>query len=158
MIAFRALLILFLVSILDGDVLARARLLNQRSDTLRPRLGAQLPGGPEIVPFREMKRPGVALVLSGGGARGLASIGVLKALEQSDIPIDMIIGTSIGSIVGGLYAAGYSPAELERIALTTDWGEVLSYDDDARRTDMFLDRSSRRRRVSSCSGSTASSP
>ena len=55
-----------------------------------------------------VSRPTVALALSGGGARGLAQIGVLKALLQAGIKPDMIVGTSMGSIVGGLYAAGYS--------------------------------------------------
>ena len=54
----------------------------------------------------------VGLVLSGGGARGIAEIGVIQALEENQIPIDYITGTSIGAIVGGLYAAGYSPAEM----------------------------------------------
>ncbi|MBU1718702.1 MAG: patatin-like phospholipase family protein, partial [Bacteroidetes bacterium] len=62
----------------------------------------------------------VGLVLSGGGSRGLAHIGVLKALEDNDIPIDYIAGTSMGAIVGGLYAAGYSP---EEIALIVNSGE-----------------------------------
>ncbi|MDL2320005.1 patatin-like phospholipase family protein [Alistipes sp. OttesenSCG-928-B03] len=57
----------------------------------------------------------VGLVLSGGGAKGLYHIGVIKALEENDIPIDCIAGTSMGAIVGGLYAAGYSPAEMEEI-------------------------------------------
>lgn len=54
----------------------------------------------------------VGLVLSGGGARGIAEIGVIQALEENDIPVDYITGTSIGAIVGGLYAAGFSPAEM----------------------------------------------
>ncbi|MDD4490504.1 MAG: patatin-like phospholipase family protein, partial [Paludibacter sp.] len=54
------------------------------------------------------KRPKVALVLSGGGAKGFAHLGVLKVLEEEKIPIDIIVGTSIGSIVGGLYAIGYT--------------------------------------------------
>lgn len=57
-------------------------------------------------------RPKVALVLSGGGARGLAHVGVLKVLEQSRVPVDMVVGTSMGAIIGGLYAAGMSPEEL----------------------------------------------
>jgi NTE family protein len=61
------------------------------------------------------KRPQIGLVLSGGGARGLAHIGVLKVLEEMRIPIDCIAGTSMGAIVGGLYAAGASPAELEKL-------------------------------------------
>ena len=54
----------------------------------------------------------VGLVLSGGGAKGIAHIGVIQALEDNDIPIDYIAGTSMGAIVGGLYAAGYTPAEM----------------------------------------------
>ena len=68
----------------------------------------------------------VGLVLSGGAARGLAHIGVLKALEEQGIRIDAIAGTSMGAIVGGLYASGYSVAELERLALELDWQQALS--------------------------------
>jgi NTE family protein len=63
----------------------------------------------------------VALVLSGGGAKGLSHIGVLKVLEENDIPIDYIVGTSMGAIVGGFYAAGYSPEEIETIATSEDF-------------------------------------
>ncbi|NLY58372.1 MAG: BamA/TamA family outer membrane protein [Gammaproteobacteria bacterium] len=66
------------------------------------------------------------LVLSGGGARGLAHIGVLKQIEQMDIQLHAITGTSMGAVIGGLYAAGYSADELERIALELDWPEALS--------------------------------
>ena len=58
------------------------------------------------------KRQGVGLVLSGGGARGLSHIGVIKALEENNIPIDYIGGTSIGAIIGGLYAIGYTPDQM----------------------------------------------
>ena len=61
-------------------------------------------------------RPTVALVLSGGGARGLAHIAVLEAVEQYGIPIDMVVGTSMGALIGGLYAAGYSPKEMRALA------------------------------------------
>ena len=54
----------------------------------------------------------VGLVLSGGGAKGIAHIGVIQALEENGIPIDYIAGTSMGAIVGGLYSAGYSPQEM----------------------------------------------
>ncbi|HEY3431699.1 MAG TPA: patatin-like phospholipase family protein [Rhodocyclaceae bacterium] len=67
--------------------------------------------------------PKVCLVLSGGGARGIAHIGVLRILEQQHIPIHCIAGTSMGAIVGGLYAAGYSADELERIVRDLDWSE-----------------------------------
>ncbi len=59
--------------------------------------------------------------MSGGGAKGLAHIGVLKALEENDIPVDYIIGTSMGGVVGGFYAAGYTPAEMETLALTEEF-------------------------------------
>ncbi|WP_462379067.1 patatin-like phospholipase family protein [Pseudomonas sp. Marseille-QA0892] len=66
------------------------------------------------------------LVLSGGAARGLAHIGVLKALEEQGIQIDAIAGTSMGAVIGGLYASGYSVEELRQLALSLDWSEVLS--------------------------------
>ncbi|MBD3823446.1 MAG: patatin-like phospholipase family protein [Epsilonproteobacteria bacterium] len=56
------------------------------------------------------ERPKIALVLSGGGARGGAHVGVLKFLEEQRVPIDLIVGTSMGSVVGGLYASGKTPA------------------------------------------------
>ncbi|OFX85946.1 MAG: hypothetical protein A2W99_16955 [Bacteroidetes bacterium GWF2_33_16] len=62
----------------------------------------------------------VGLVLSGGGAKGFAHIGVLKALEENNIPIDYITGTSMGAIIGGLYASGYSPKEIEELILSED--------------------------------------
>ena len=61
-------------------------------------------------------RPTVALVLSGGGSRGLAHIAVLEAVEKHGIPIDMILGTSMGALVGSLYSAGYSPKEIRAFA------------------------------------------
>jgi NTE family protein len=68
----------------------------------------------------------VGLVLSGGAARGLAHIGVLKALEEQNVRVYAIAGTSMGAIVGGLYAAGYSVEELQRLALELDWQQALS--------------------------------
>jgi NTE family protein len=69
--------------------------------------------------------PRVVLVLSGGGARGTAHIGVLKVLEEMHIPVDMVVGTSIGSIVGGLYAAGWSAERIEQLLLTTDMRQIF---------------------------------
>ncbi|MGY3016764.1 NTE family protein [Pseudomonas sp. TE6283] len=74
----------------------------------------------------EATRPKIGLVLSGGAARGLAHIGVLKALEEQGVRIDAIAGTSMGAVVGGLYASGYSIAELEKLATTLDWQQALS--------------------------------
>ena len=74
----------------------------------------------------ETERPKVGLVLGGGGARGAAHIGVLKELERLQIPIDAIAGTSMGAIVGGLYAAGKSADELEQLVLSLNWAEAMS--------------------------------
>lgn len=74
----------------------------------------------------DTERSKVGLVLSGGGARGVAHIGVLKALEEMQVPIDCIVGTSVGSMVGGLYAAGYSPADIEKLMQDTDWNEAFT--------------------------------
>ncbi len=71
-------------------------------------------------------RPKIALVLGGGGARGAAHAGVLKVLEANHVPIDFIVGTSMGSIVGGLYAAGYSPDEIDQLFKDIDWNDMLS--------------------------------
>ena len=72
------------------------------------------------------ERPKIGLVLSGGGAKGAAHIGVLKVLEEKNIPIDYITGTSIGSYVGGMYALGYSAAEIEAIMMNTNWDKGYS--------------------------------
>ena len=71
-------------------------------------------------------RPKIGLALSGGGARGMAHVGVLKALEEKNIPIDYIAGTSMGSIVGGLYATGMSPEDLEWAIQSVDWDNALN--------------------------------
>lgn len=108
--------------------------------TIRPEFVDDREHIPNLLPYQSVKRPKVAVVLSGGGARGVASIGVLKVLEQADLPVDLIVGTSIGSILGGLYASGYSIAQLEHMVDTTNWADVLSFNDEARRADQFLDQ------------------
>ncbi|GAA5523054.1 hypothetical protein Asal01_03022 [Fodinibius salicampi] len=70
--------------------------------------------------------PKIGLALSGGGAKGFAHIGVLKVLEEAGIQPDIVTGTSMGSVVGGLYAIGYTPAMLEEIALSNNWEEFFS--------------------------------
>lgn len=74
----------------------------------------------------------VAVVLSGGGAKGFSHIGVLKALEENNIPIDYIAGTSIGAIVGGLYASGYSPTEIETLMTAPEFKRWASGEIDAK--------------------------
>lgn len=85
-------------------------------------------------------RPRIGLVLGGGGARGAAHVGVLKVLEELRIPVDLVVGTSMGSIVGGLYATGMTPAEIEAEIRAMDW-DGLFHDDPDRQ-----DRSFRRKR------------
>ena len=72
------------------------------------------------------QRPKVGVVLCGGGAKGAAHVGVLKVLEENDIPIDYIVGTSMGAIISGLYAIGYSAAELDSLIMAQDWNFVMS--------------------------------
>ena len=73
-----------------------------------------------------IKRPKIGLVLSGGGAKGFAHIGVLKVLEEAGIKIDYIGGTSMGSIIGGLYASGYNAAQIDSIFKKTDFDELIN--------------------------------
>jgi len=72
------------------------------------------------------QRPKVGVVLCGGGAKGAAHVGVLKVLEENGIPIDMICGTSMGAIVSGLYAIGYTAADLDSLIMAQDWNFVMS--------------------------------
>ncbi|MEZ5581670.1 MAG: patatin-like phospholipase family protein [Candidatus Competibacteraceae bacterium] len=72
------------------------------------------------------QRPKVGLVLSGGGARGAAHIGVIRVLEDLRVPIDCIAGTSMGAIIGGLYAAGFSVEEMEQTLTSIDWGDIFN--------------------------------
>ena len=71
------------------------------------------------------KRPKIAVVLAGGGAKGVAHIAALKAIEDAGLPIDMVVGTSMGSIIGGMYCAGYSPDTMKQIVKRTDWMKLI---------------------------------
>ena len=79
------------------------------------------------------KRAKVAVVLSGGGAKGMAHIGVLKVLERAGIPVDIITGTSMGSIIGGLYSIGYNAHALDSMVRVQDWSYVITDKEDMRR-------------------------
>lgn len=85
-----------------------------------------------------VSRPRVGLVLGGGGARGAAHIGVLKELERLRIPVDAIAGTSMGAIVGGLYATGVDADELEQLVSSLDWSAALT--DESERRDLSFRR------------------
>ncbi len=96
------------------------------------------------ISYYPLKKTKIALVLSGGGARGLSHIGVLKALEEHNIPVNLIVGTSIGSIVGGFYAAGFSADEIRKIVEDTDLSRI--FNDEANRQHLFLSQKSIPRR------------
>ena len=98
----------------------------------------KLPFG--IVEYVPADKPKVGLALSGGGARAIAQIGVLKALEEAGIKTDIIVGTSMGSIIGGLFAAGYSFNELDSIVSKTDWESLLSLNNETSRSELFVDQ------------------
>ncbi|MCL5020376.1 MAG: patatin-like phospholipase family protein, partial [Bacteroidetes bacterium] len=74
----------------------------------------------------------------GGGSRGISQLGVREALEKAHIPIDLIVGTSMGSIIGGLYASGYSAQQLDSIALSQNWNRLLALSDAVNRNELFL--------------------
>jgi NTE family protein len=81
---------------------------------------AQTPPEPSV------QRPKVALVLSGGGARGFAHVGVLRVLRELNVPVDIVVGTSMGSVVGGAFAAGNAVERLEAVVRGTDWDSVIA--------------------------------
>lgn len=97
-----------------------------REIVFAPRLGQTLGNPHYFLPHRELVHARVGLALSGGGARCLVQIGVLQALEENKISIDFIVGTSMGSIIGGLYAAGYNAQQLGEIMKSIDWHSVLT--------------------------------
>jgi NTE family protein len=80
---------------------------------------------PDLPAEESPDRPKIGLALSGGGARGGAHVGVLKAIEEYGIPIDYVAGTSMGAIIGALYASGYSADDIEKILIETDWKTAL---------------------------------
>jgi len=84
-------------------------------------------------------RPKIGLALSGGGARGCAHVGVLRVLEENNIPVDCIAGTSMGAVVGGLYASGLSASEIETLLTTADWADMM-LDEPRRRYKSFRRR------------------
>jgi NTE family protein len=91
-----------------------------------PMPAAQPEAQTAAAPAAGRKRPKIGLVLSGGGARGITHVGVIKVLEEMNVPVDYIAATSMGSIVGGLYAIDKTPAEMERIVTSISWTSMFS--------------------------------
>ena len=115
---FTALLLpLLLVAALDTSAAAPSGATDPATTESAARLPVVSAGGERI-----------GLVLGGGGARGAAHIGILKVLEREHIPIHAIAGTSVGAIVGSLYASGHSPEEIEKIIGSLDWAELFRDD------------------------------
>ena len=111
----RFLLILFLMGVFLPVPAQQYRLDPEATAAIRARLD-------EV----KKDRPTVALVLSGGGAKGAAHVGVLQYLESAGIPVDLVVGTSIGGLTGGLYALGYPASQLDSIMRNMDWSMALS--------------------------------
>lgn len=74
----------------------------------------------------EAQRPQLGLTLSGGGAKGLAHIGILQAIDSAGLQVDLITGTSMGSVVGALYAIGYTGNQIDSVARKIDWNVIFS--------------------------------
>ena len=106
-------------SIFSLSYLRTASVMVLLASTLQPTAAAT---GVDAV---DASRPKIGLALSGGGARGAANLGVIRVLEENNVPIDYIAGTSFGSIVGGMYASGMSVEEIEAELASIDWGEMM---------------------------------
>lgn len=91
-----------------------------------------------LLSFSSLARPKIGLVLSGGGARGGAHIGIIEVLEALEVPIDMIVGTSMGAVIGGLYAAGVPIHQIKRDFCALDWEKI--FNSDIKRTDLYFRR------------------
>ena len=89
-------------------------------------VSASAPAASARNPETSAQRPRVAVVLGGGGAKGVAHASVLEIIEETGIPIDMVVGTSMGAIMGGLYCIGYTPRQLDSLARSMNWNVLLS--------------------------------
>jgi len=88
--------------------------------------------------YDEDQRPSVAVILGGGGAHAIANLGLLEELERQRVPVDLVVGTGIGGLIGGLYASGMTTAEIRDFLMSTDWGDI--FDPDTRREDLSYRR------------------
>ncbi len=129
-----------LIYLLFFSVCVSENILSQGKLIIHPIFQEYKSDARDIIPFKKLKQPKIAVVLSGGGARGIAQIGVLKILEKYNIPIHYIIGTSMGSIIGGLYSSGYSTSQLETLMDTTAWNYILSFTEETDRKNLFIEQ------------------
>jgi NTE family protein len=117
------------LSALTGLLFLFAGLLYASADPDRIEIDLGIDAGPAIqdafLPVRQISRPRIALALGGGGARGLAQIGVLKVMERYALPVDAVAGTSMGAVIGGLLSVGYTAAELESLACLVEWDSII---------------------------------
>jgi len=138
------LLIRIIMTVVMAVIVVPASLWSEEDDShreiVRPEYGETRQNKFDVFPYREIKRPKIGLVLSGGGARGIAHLGVIEVFEEHGIPIDFISGASMGSLIGGLYALGYSTDALNALVDTTDWDRILALTDAPDRRDLFVDQ------------------
>ncbi len=98
-----------------------------------------------LIPYKKINRPQVGVALSGGGLRGVAQIGALKALAENNIPIDYLVGSSIGGVIGGMFASGYTADEIWNFVKSIDWADILI--DTPKRSTLFLGEKQKRGRA-----------
>ncbi len=110
----------------------------QQKDTLRLNfIEKKLPFG--LLKKEPENLPKIGIALSGGGARAISQLGILKAIEEKNLPISIIVGTSMGSIIGGLYSSGYQLNELDSIVKSTNWSDFFSVEQ-TNRNELFVDQ------------------
>jgi len=121
-------------------------IFGQATDSIEVRLNYTSIESPpnSLLPYKITERPSIGLALSGGGARSICQIGVLQVLEENNIPIDYIVGTSMGSVIGGLYAAGYFPQEIVELLKSVNWKQIII--DTPPRSTLFLGQKQDRER------------
>ena len=153
---FRCLIVIILFPLVDGWGFAAMQEPKETSPAITrsdesspnvftPRLGGSCGPPNYFLAHRQLAHPRVGLALSGGGARSLFQIGVLQALEEQGVAIDFIAGTSMGSVIGGLYAAGYNAKQLREIVKTIPWDDITV--DTPPRTNLFLAQRQERERA-----------
>lgn len=129
------------VRILLFILFMQVSLFSQYSDTLFLKLDYRTVTHPYGITYKEPSvYPAITYALSGGGARGISQIGVLKALEEQGIHPSSVVATSIGSIVGGLYSLGYSVTELDSLAGIIDWNSIINITNRENRNNLFVDQ------------------